>query len=340
MNKREASPLILDAHFDLPLELLERSLRGERDIFRRYHRENLLQGGVSCVVAALYVSSIWLPEMGLRCALDQISALMAEEEACDGELKLCRTMADVDRARSQGKIALLLSLEGAEPLGNDLRLLPIFHALGVRGLGLAWSRRNYAADGCSFRPRREGRKGGLTDFGVALVEEATRLAMWIDVSHLNDEGFWDVMEIVKGPLIASHSNARALVPDMMRNLTDDQIRAIAERGGVIGMNAISAFVGEEPAQGRLGPADLARHADHIARLVGIEHVGIGFDLCDGLPSFHSMADDFPTYDVIANHGATADFLRALADLGYSQEDVALVAGGNFARVFRQILDGP
>lgn len=338
MSEKRDSLFVLDAHFDMPMEILERSLRDEKDIFRRYHRQNLRRGGIDCLVGALYVNSIWLPEMGLRCALDQISALMAEVESCPEDLAICRTMAEVDGAKREGKIALLLSLEGADPLGNDLRLLPIFHALGVRGLGLAWSRRNYAADGCWFHPRREGRKGGLTDFGVALVEEATRLGMWIDVSHLNDEGFWDVMELVKGPLIASHSNARALVPGMMRNLTDDQIRAIAERGGVIGLNALDAFIGGGGDGRRLLPDDLARHADHIARLVGIEHVGIGFDLCDGLPSFHSMPDGFPTYDVIENHGETGRFLQALESRGYSREQVALVAGGNFARVFRQILD--
>jgi membrane dipeptidase len=277
--------------------------------------------------------------MALRHSLDQISCVLDEARSFPEDLALCRTVAEMEAARAGGRIGVLLSFEGAEPLGSDLKLLRVFHALGVRGLGVAWSRRNYAADGCWFSPKREGRKGGLTDFGVELIDEAQRLGMWIDLSHLNDEGFWDALEVLRTPPIASHSNVRALVPGMMRNLTDEQIRAVADRGGVIGMNGCSAFVAPDHESRRLGPEDLAAHADYIARLVGIEHVGIGFDLCDDLPDLFSMPQSIETYDVVRSHGDTPLFVEALLRKGYSEDQVALVMGGNFLRVFRQVLDG-
>jgi membrane dipeptidase len=333
-----ASSFVLDAHFDWAMELADRATRGETRVSREHHLPSLRSGGVDCFVSSLFVHSLFLPEMGLRMALDEIACALEEFEAFPEDLALCRTMAEAEAARAGDRVGVLLSFEGVEPLGNDLKLLRVFYALGVRGVGIAWSRRNYAGDGCWFAPKREGRKGGLTDFGMALVEEAQRLGMWIDLSHLNDEGFRDAMEVLRTPPIASHSNARALVPGMMRNLTDEQIRAIADRGGVIGMNACSAFVAPDQASRRLGPEDLAAHADHIARLTGIEHVGIGFDLCDGFPDCFGQPSSIETYDTVRTHAETPLFAEALLRRGYTEEQVSLVLGGNFRRVFREILD--
>lgn len=166
--------------------------------------------------------------MGLRKALGQISYLYEEVQESPEKLMICYNGEDMERAKQMGKIGFLLSIEGAEPIGTDLSLLRVFYELGVRNLGLVWSRRNAVGDGSFFQPIREGRKGGITSFGVKVIEEAEKLGITIDVSHLNDEGFWDVMEISKKPIIASHSNARSLC-STMRNLTDEQILAIASK---------------------------------------------------------------------------------------------------------------
>jgi membrane dipeptidase len=249
------------------------------------------------------VNNYFLPEMALRKTLDQISYLYQEMEESPGTMRNCKTFSDVWQAKHKGQIGIVLSFEGIDALHNDIHLLRVFYELGVRGIGLTWSRRNYAGDGAFFKPLKEGRKGGLTSFGVEAIEAAEALGMFIDVSHLNDEGFWDVMKFAKKPMIASHSNCRALV-DSMRNLTDKQIGALAEKRGVIGMNALSALTGDvSEGSKRLTAEDLLDHVDHIVKLVGINHVGLGFDFCDSFKNFFTMPESLETYDVLNGHGS-------------------------------------
>ncbi len=221
------------------------------------------------------------------------------------------------------------------PFQNDLQLLRIFYDLGVRGLGLTWSRRNYAADGCAFTSGREPRGGGLTPFGRALVAKAEALGMLIDVSHMNEPGFWDVLEIAQTPVIASHSNCRALA-DTPRNLNDRQIEALAAIDGVMGMNAISAFVGD--GAGKRGVDALLDHVDHVVKVAGIRHVGIGFDFCSGFKNYLSLAHPLETHDVLPGHHRLTDFTAGLLQRGYVEEDIKRVLGGNFRRVFEKVLN--
>jgi membrane dipeptidase len=325
----------IDAHFDLIYDVANRRERGEREVIKTRYLNDFKRGGFKLIVSAMFIHDLFLPEMGLRRALDQISCLHEEMEETPGLFRLCRSVDEAQAAQAAGEVAIFLSLEGADPLQNDIRLLRIFYELGVRGLGVVWSRRNYAADGAFFEPQREGRKGGLTPFGVSLVAEAEKLGMFIDVSHLNDEGFWDVMEVAQKPLIASHSNCRALAPTM-RNLTDDQIHAIAEKGGVIGMNSVNHFTarGDQKAE----VAALVNHVDHIATLVGIDHVGIGFDICNSFENFVNFKEKIQTYDIIPDHSQLKLFTAELIRRGYSDDTILAVLGGNFLRVFTTLLD--
>ncbi len=324
----------IDAHFDLTYDLSYRRERGEKKVIETNYMTPFREGGFDLVVSAIFVHDYFLPEMGLRKALDQISFLHDEIAESPGQFRLCRTVAEAQAAKADGEVALFLSLEGADPLQNDPGLLRIFYELGVRGLGLVWSRRNYAADGAFFANIKEGRKGGLTPFGVALVEKAEQLGMFIDVSHLNDEGFWDLMDIASKPVIASHSNCRSLT-GTMRNLSDEQITAIIKNGGVIGMNSVSQLTA--PAKDNAGVSDMVNHVDHIAELGGIDHVGLGFDICHSIGNYLQLDSPLPAYDIIAHHGKLAEFTEALICRGYTDDQVIAILGGNFKRVYRQIL---
>ncbi len=326
---------VVDGHFDLTYEVTNRRERGERQVVASSFLPDLRRGGVDLVVSAIFIQDYFLPEMGLRRALDQISDLITECKESPGNFRLCRTVTEARAAKKAGELALFLSLEGADPLQNDLRLLPIFYQLGVRGLGLVWSRRNYAGDGCFFDTRREGRKGGLTPFGVDLVEAAEAIGMFLDVSHLNDEGFRDVMEVATKPLIASHSNCRALCPTM-RNLTDEQILAIARKGGVVGCNAVDRFLNNNASPASV--ADIVRHIDHIVGLAGIDHVGIGLDLCDGFRDHLQLEPALVTKDVIKTHAALEELIEALMIRGYSDQHIRAIAGGNLIRLFTEVLN--
>ncbi|MCR4818543.1 MAG: dipeptidase, partial [Fretibacterium sp.] len=234
-------PVIVDAHYDLLLDVLRLRRAGETRVIERFYLDDLRAAGVNVLICSLFIPSEYIPEMSLRVALSQIGGLHAEMRESPGLFALCRTAGEARKAVDEGKLALFLSFEGVDPLGQDIQLLSVFYELGVRLIGLTWSRRNFAADGCHFSPLEEGTPGGLTSFGVQLLKEAARLRMIIDVSHLNDAGFDDVLRFFEGPVIASHSNSRNLCP-VARNLTDEQIKRLAERGGMIGLNNTMAFV--------------------------------------------------------------------------------------------------
>ena len=326
---------IVDAHFDLTLDVALRRERGEQKVVESHYIDEFRQGGVDLIVSAMFVHDYFLPEMGLRRALDQISFLHDEMDESPGLFRLCRTVDETMSAKSDGEIGLFLSLEGADPLQNDLGLLRIFYELGVRGLGLVWSRRNYVADGAFFAAVKEGKKGGLTPFGVKLVEKAEQLGMVIDLSHINDEGFYDVLEIVSKPVVVSHSNCRALA-DTKRNLTDDQIEKIAENGGVIGMNSVNMFT--DPTKEKATVSDLIDHVDHIVKIGGIDHVGIGFDICNSFTDYLKLEDPLPAYDIIKSHRHVPEFTAGLIERGYRDEEIIKILGGNFLRVYKAIFD--
>jgi membrane dipeptidase len=325
---------IIDAHFDLPWDVANQRDRGQERVVASQYLERFRAGGFNLIVSAIFIENFFLPEMGLRRALDQIGHLAEELDDLSESVVLCRRMEDIHATRADGRIGLLLSLEGADPLQNDLNLLRIFYDLGVRGIGLTWSRRNYAADGCAFSSEAEPRPCGLTDFGRALVQKAEHLGMLVDVSHLNEAGFWDVLKTATKPVIASHSNCRALA-DTPRNLTDDQIEALAGKGGVMGMNAISAFVGDTSR--KRGAEDLLNHVDHVVKLVGVDHVGLGLDFCSGFKDYLALPHALDTYDVLPGHDHLKDFTAGMVERGYGDEDILKVLGGNFMRVYEQVL---
>ncbi len=225
-----------------------------------------------------------------------------------------------------------------EPIGQDLNLLQIFYELGVRLIGLTWSRLNYAADGSRFFKEKRGAQGGLTEFGVQVVEFAARKGMLIDISHINDTGFWDVMEITPGPVIASHSNSRAL-NDIPRNLSDEMIKAVAETGGVIGINAISIVAADSDEKSTLNC--LVDHMEHISGLVGFDYLGFGLDLCKKLDfredNTVSLKLDRDPFDILEDYGDISTLIELMSKRGFAEGDIRKICGGNFMRLFSQVL---
>ena len=333
--------IVVDAHYDLLSDVFRLRKLGERKVIERFYIEDVKAAGIDVLICSLFIPDVYLPEMALRHALTQIGMLHCEMEESRGLFSLCRSAQEVKKAFKEGHTALLLSFEGIEPIGNDLVLLRVFHELGVRFVGLTWSRRNYAADGCHFSPPREGTAGGLTAFGVQVVEETERLGMILDVSHLNNAGFEDVLKFSKKPFIASHSNCRAIA-DTPRNLTDDQIKSLASRGGVMGLNNMVNFVYESdgaaknsdsrlppPAKIPEGKPRFEGFFNHIRRvidLVGPDHIGFGFDLCEfDKPEPERVRSVFPTYRHVM------PFIERL-DKEFSSSVAAKIRGGNWMRI--------
>ncbi|MEG1911496.1 MAG: membrane dipeptidase [Cloacibacillus sp.] len=334
MTKKNTVPIVLDAHYDLLMDVLLFRLRGERSVLERRFLPDLRAGGVNALVCSVFIDDAYVPEGALRNALDQISAFYADLEDSPSFM-LCKSARECREAAASGKIAMFLSLEGAEPLGRDLLLLDIFYRLGVRMLGLAWSRRNYACDGISFLPRTAGSfEGSLTDFGRELVCRAMALGMIIDVSHLNDAGISEIAEMTDAPYIASHSNCRALCASP-RNLSDAQMKELAAHGGVMGMNAFGPFA----ASGReeRNAEALLKHLDRVVRICGAAHAGLGFDLCSGLEALKAGYSPEGDTDLFASHAeARAKFIDEVR-ARYTEEEAAAILGENFMRVIDAVL---
>ena len=328
--------IVFDAHSDILNDIHPRRLLGEKAVLGRHWVPKMRAGRIDIRVVAIYTEPPMLPELALRRGLDLVASLY-EDIAESPSAVLCRTYGDIERAKQAGKVGLILGMEGAEPLGADIQLLRIFYELGLRVLGLTHALRTYLADGAFFSKRKAGRLGGLTDVGARFLEEAEKLGIVVDVSHLNDPSFWDVIEFAQAPVIASHSNCRAL-RDHLRNLTDDQIKAVADRGGVVGVNACSVFV---------DPPDLPRlvdHIEHIVKVGGIEHAGLGPDFADYLLVYMTEVDkaSMPLDGVMPVRGLPGDeafwkFAEELEKRGYEPREIDLIMGENFARVFKSIL---
>ena len=322
--------IVVDAHSDVFCDVARRRLRGETNVLRRLHVPNWRAGGVDVVVTTLYTEPEHKPDRALRRASTMLGAALNDLDETY-EVTLCRTRAEVDGAAGRGKIAFILAMEGGEPIQDGVESLRVFHALGVRVLGLTWNQRNLLAEGVG----EERAGGGLTELGREMVAEANRLGVLLDASHLSVKSFWDVLQASEAPLIASHSNAKALCAHR-RNLDDEQLRALVAKGGVVGVNGVAAFISDDPKHADLeGALD---HIDYIANLVGVEHVALGPDFVDYLRLDRTPGEEEIAYPVgFENITAMPNMTLGLLRRGYSEDAILGILGGNFLRVFERVV---
>src|SRR5882762_1863379 len=224
---------IIDMHFDLPMDLYEK--RGRSNVLAKEFLPEFEAGGMGVIGAAIYIEDKYLPERGAQVALDQISRLYTEAEQSK-RCVVCRSFQEVQRALDSKKIGFLITMEGIEPLGGDLDLLRAFYEAGVREIGLTHARTNAAGHGGIFAASGSSPEG-LTPFGRNVVRECERLGIILDLAHINPAGFKEIVDLTTKPLIVSHTNSRKFY-DVERNINDEQIKLIGERGGVIGINAV------------------------------------------------------------------------------------------------------
>ncbi len=328
---------IVDLHFDLLIDLYEK--RDRPGTLVSHFLPEFEAGGIGVIGAAIYIEDRYLPEMGLRVGLDQVARLYAEVENTK-RFAVCRSYDEIVRARAGSKIALLITMEGVEPLGGDLNLLRVFYELGLRVVGLTHARRNAAGSGGIFKPSGSPRDG-LTEFGREIVRECERLGIIIDLAHINPQGFDDIVGLTTKPLVVSHTNARKF-HDIERNISDEQIKAIGQRGGVIGINAI--LVSSNAGKSTLD--HYVDHIEHVIGLIGIDGVGIGFDFCEylfeQLPSEvrQELAAKLTTPHFIpdlTNHSHARNLTRKLIERGFADEQIEKILYRNWMRILKALL---
>jgi membrane dipeptidase len=321
---------IVDLHFDLPMDLYEK-----RDLENVLEREFLPEfdaGNVGVVGVAIYIEDRYLPDRGLRVALDQIARLYAEVEQCR-RLAICKSYAEIQAAHETGRIALLVTMEGVEPLGTDLNQLRVFYELGVRSIGLTHARSNAAGHGGAFA-RSGSSPEGLTGFGREVVRECERLGIIVDLAHINPVGFDEILSITTKPPIVSHTNVRRYY-DIQRNISDAQIKMIGERRGVIGVNSILV----SPTQEESTMDRYIDHIEYIANLIGFDF--FEFIYCQWPDSRKKeLAAKFTTpYFIpdLRNHSHARNLTRRLIERGFSDERIEKILRENWMRIFKEVL---
>jgi membrane dipeptidase len=356
--------ILVDTHDDTTQRLVDEKFDlGHRDPHGHIDIPRMKEGGMGAIFFSIWMPSAITGPEAVKRALDQIDAVREQVRLHPDDLVLATTAEEVRRAHAQHKIAALMGMEGGHMIDNDLGVLRMYAALGVRYLTLTHGGNTEWADSSTDKPAHNG----LTDFGKGVVRELNRLGVIVDISHVADKTFYDALETSKAPMIASHSSCRALC-DAPRNMTDDMIKALAAKGGVIQINYHMGFLSQEyrnatsnPAfvkeandevQKRCGASEACQiregervarefveqgkaprvdwtkivdHIDHAVKLAGADHVGLGSDF-DGANMPYGMEDC----------SKLPKITEALLRRGYSEPDIRKILGGNTLRVMEQV----
>ena len=363
-KKLHFSSIVLDTHddttqrfFSKDFDLGKRNPDGHVDIPR------MREGGMNAIFFSIWIDGRIMGPPAVEKALDQIDAVHENVLKYSKDLVFCRTAEEVRRAHAQGKIAVLIGVEGGHMIGNDIRVLRMFGDLGVRYMTLTHFYNDEWADSSTDKPAHNG----LTDFGKDVVREMNRQGIMVDISHVSDKTFFDALEVSKAPLIASHSSCRALC-NHPRDMADDMIKALAAKGGVIQINYERSFIDqaykdaydkvsggvvaatEKITQECSGDGDctsrklrdlqtqmegsgalprvswerIVEHIDHVVKLVGPDYVGLGSDF-----------DGATMPDGLEDCSKLPKITEALMRKGYKDEDVRKILGGNLLRVMEQ-----
>ena len=329
------SSLVIEGHRDVYEQIYRKSV-GEEAPIRDAVAPRLIRDGINMTVYAICGDSYSHSQNTgryLETALEQIDQFLEEAPRSEGMIQMVKTRGDLPEKPQPGSVKFLLHFEGCMPLRGSLENLRNFYRLGLRSIQPVWNFRNELGDG--VWENRTG--GGLTNFGVQVIKEANRLGMVVDLSHMNREGFFQTLDAATAPLLVSHANACGMLKNP-RNLDDEQIKAIARQGGLVGILALPERVGE----GEVGIEDMLKHMDYMIKLVGIEHLALGMDFVkyDGprtLKDRHHPLHKDPLIKGFEEIEDLPNLIDGLQRHGYKDEEIRMILGGNYLRVLKTIL---
>lgn len=324
---------MVDLHADFPHEVIKKRPLGEHRVLEQRFLSILRKGSVGTVIAPIWLTPEFKPN-GLKRGL-QIADAFLEDIAESKAFKLVTSYKELLDAERKKKIGLIMGCEGGEIIEDDVDLLHIYYRLGLRVFGFMWNQRNLLADGWDHAADDRG----LSDFGKQVVEEVERTGIVIDLAHMAPKSWWGVMDMAKHPLIVSHTSTRGPPNASDRAMTDDQLRAVASNGGVVGIIAVysESHIRSVP--------DLKSYCDHVeyvAKVAGPKHIGLGPDLGywffeNGVPETFAGWSDWRMTKDLEDHSKLPDVLRELSKRGMSDKELRLIARDNFMRVFKQVV---
>lgn len=325
--------MIFDAHSDVWTHVTIKNLQGERDIFKKYHLKKYREAGVDAGIFVIWIDQPYDIDAPKERTIQIANCLSTELMNNQDILKVVRKYSDFEKAVKEDKMAIVIGIEGLSAIGKNVELLNTYYMLGARHAGLTWNEENELATGMNGNKNR-----GLTKYGVQAIKTLEKLGMIVDVSHANEKTFWDIYDCSTKPFIASHSNCTALC-NAGRNLTDRQLKAIAQKGGVVGLNSYHGFVHEDIKERTID--NLAKHVDHMVEVMGIDHVGFGFDFVDYLREVDAgnFSSENKDENVIGFENITKvpNLIQVLKNKGYSDEDVEKIKYKNFLRICKEIM---
>lgn len=320
-----------DAHADIWTDVTHHYLNGESDIFRKYHYERFKKGQIEGGIFVIWNDPPYDKEP-LKRTRQMMEAITHEELYCADILKVARSYNDVLEAKKHGKLYAFIGLEGLKSIGEDLDLINEFYAFGARHASLTWNEENPLGTGSLGNPEH-----GLTKVGRSAVRRIQDLGMILDVSHLNDASFWDLLDTANGPVVATHSNCRSLC-NQRRNLKDEQLKELAKTGGIVGLNSFNEFVHEEEAKQTV--ENLVKHLIHMVDLMGIDHVGFGFDFCeyckgDTLSAFSSQANPYTIG--LEDASKVPHVIEEMKRVGFHTNEIEKIAYKNWHRIIEKVI---
>jgi membrane dipeptidase len=324
--------MLIDIHGDIWTDVTVKRSLGEKDIIKRYHLERFKRGNMAGGTFIVWVDPPHAEKRPKERFLEIIKYMCQEIWENQDILKVIYSSKDFYHAVDEGKLAVILGMEGLSPLGEDPEGIYTLYQLGFRQISLTWNEQNAFATGTRGDVNR-----GLTELGKRAIRIMEELGIILDVSHANDKTFWDIYEVATKPLIASHSNARALCP-VPRNITDDQIKAIGESGGLVGINAFNEFIHVD--RDKRNVDYLISHIEHIVDLIGIDHVAFGFDFFEYLEEDKSKSfieDPYRGTPGIEDISQAPNLIRKLQDRGFSKEDIEKISYRNFLNLMDRVL---
>lgn len=312
--------MLFDAHGDILTDLYQEATKGHHESFRKRHLASYKEAGITHSIFVNWTN----PSTDNPTEFQDItSAALQELNHMTDIFHIIKTADDMDRSLEEDKIGVILGMEGLSQL-NDINELTELYNKGFRHASLTWNEVNRYAGGLSSD------KDGLTLLGKSLLSEMESLGMIIDLAHANPVTFHDILTHTTGPVIISHGNTKALC-NHIRNYTDEQLLQIKDRGGVVGICGIASFIAEE--QEHRTVKKMAAHIDYAVKLIGIDHVGIGFDVCYYL-SEHAPNNGVKGFETIAEAGNVFEELRKL---GYNEDEIHKIKYANFARIVKQVM---
>ena len=319
----QTRPGTIDLHADLPADVIKYRDLGERSVMERRHLPKLKKGGITGLVAPIWVESKFKPSGAMKRGL-RIADAFFEDLSESTSFALAKDYSSLTKAESKGKVAVVLGCEGGEFIDGDLGILRNYHRLGLRTFGFVWNERNTLADGMYHRDDDRG----LTKLGRQVVEELDDLRILVDLAHIAPKSFWGVIDVAKRPVMVSHGATS--VHKSLRNSTDDQLRAVAQSGGVFGIFAVNS--GETHSID-----DYVDHVMHAVKVAGVEHVALGPDFYDYLYDELKGSGELPPMDGLEDTTKLGAVAGKLSKRGLSEEDIRMIARDNFLRVFRAVV---